>query len=334
MTMMAGKAGGPHAAGTSPRAPFAGEPGVLVVDKPGGVSSAVITARVKSVLALRKIGHTGTLDPFATGVLVLCLNEATRVADQFINLGKAYLASLRFGEETDTLDRTGTVVRTSGLVFSREDLVEAIDSFRGPCLQKVPRFSAVKVGGQRLYKLSRKGIEVEQPEREVCIHSIELRSFDWPEAVIAVSCSKGTYIRQLAADIGRKLGSGAHLSALRRVGVGPFDVESALSMDELWAQSPGSGFVPTAMARERVLRAIVPLNDALSHLPSTVVVEEQVLVMLRHGHLDPVWERSKAGGFSEYSGAVRIVTEAGRLAALWWPNAEGSGSRRLRVFPF
>ncbi len=333
MRMMAEKSSETNVNRKSPRAQFAGEPGVLVVDKPGGVSSAVIAARIKSVLALRKIGHTGTLDPFATGVLVLCLNEATRVADQFINLNKTYLAALRFGEETDTLDKTGKVVRTSDLVFSKEDLASAIGSFEGPSLQKVPRFSAVKVGGQRLYKLSRKGIEVEQPEREVCIHSIELRSFDWPEAVIEVSCSKGTYIRQLASDIGRQLGSAAHLFALKRVKVGSFDVEGALSMDELWTESPGDA-VPTDMARERVFQAIIPLNEALSHLPSAVAEEEQVLALLRHGHLDLEWERSRAGCFSKYSGAVRIVTGTGRLAAMWWPNCAGSGSRRLRVFPF
>jgi tRNA pseudouridine55 synthase len=314
-------------------AQLAGDGGILVVDKPCGVSSALITARVKSVLALRKIGHTGTLDPFATGVLVLCLNEATRVADQFIGLNKTYLAALRFGEETDTLDKTGKLVRTSEMVFSKEDLLSALGLFEGPCRQKVPRFSAVKVGGQRLYKLSRKGIEVEQPEREVCIHSIELRSFDWPEALIEVSCSKGTYIRQLASDIGQKLGSGAHLCALRRVRVGPFRVEDALSMDELWTKSPPEA-VPTGMARERVFQGIIPLNEALSYLPCAAADEEQVLALLRHGHLDPRWERSRAGCFSNYSGAVRIVTGDNRLAALWWPNFAGSGSRRLRVFPF
>ncbi|MEM5790379.1 MAG: tRNA pseudouridine(55) synthase TruB, partial [Syntrophobacteraceae bacterium] len=193
--------------------------GILVVDKPGGVSSTGVTTRIKSILKPNKIGHTGTLDPFATGVLVLCLNEATRVADQFLNLNKAYLSTMRFGVETDTLDRTGEITRTNDTVFSRTDLLEVLEGFRGNCVQQAPRFSAVKVGGQRLYKLSRKGIEVDRPERQVCIHAIALHSFDWPEAVIEVSCSKGTYIRQLASDIGKKMGSGAHLSELRRTSV-------------------------------------------------------------------------------------------------------------------
>ena len=180
--------------------------GILVLDKPEGFTSAKAAAKIKKLLSPRKIGHTGTLDPFATGVLVLCLNEATRAADQITNLDKVYHATLRFGVETDTLDRTGKVVRQSDRVFSEKDLIEVLNSFAGACVQTVPRFSAVRVGGRRLYELSRKGIEVERPEREICIHSIVLNYFRWPEAAIEVCCSKGTYIRQLASDIGEKLG--------------------------------------------------------------------------------------------------------------------------------
>jgi len=295
--------------------------GILLVDKPADVSSARVTAKVKWALKPRKIGHTGTLDPFATGVLVLCINEATRVADQFINLNKVYVSTLRFGVETDTLDRTGQVVRTSDATFSEQDLLEALQSFQGECVQRTPRFSAVKVGGQRLYKLSRKGIEVDRPEREVCIHSIALHSFDWPEAVIEVSCSKGTYIRQLASDIGERMGTGAHLTELRRMSVGPFHVDRALQLDQLSTE--------TAIASR-----LISLNEALSHLPAAVAGEEQVLARLRYGQLDPQWAESQTGSFSMHAGAVRIVTESNRLAALWWPNPEAAGSRRLRVFSF
>ena len=205
--------------------------GVLILDKPEGLTSARAAAKIKKLLTPRKIGHTGTLDPFATGVLVLCLNEATRAADQITKLNKVYKSTLRFGIETDSLDRTGKVTRQSALTFCEKDLIEVLQTFSGACVQTVPRFSAVRVDGHRLYELSRKGIEVERPERKIYIHSIALQSFKWPEAVIEVCCSKGTYIRQLASDIGRKLGSGAHLSALRRTSVGSFTVERAIRMD-------------------------------------------------------------------------------------------------------
>ena len=220
--------------------------GVLILDKPEGLTSARAAAKIKKLLAPRKIGHTGTLDPFATGVLVLCLNEATRAADQITRLNKVYKSTLRFGIETDTLDRTGKVIRQSALTFSEKDLIEVLQTFSGACVQTVPRFSAVRVDGRRLYELSRKGIEVERPERKICIHSIVLQSFKWPEAVIEVCCSKGTYIRQLASDIGQKLGSGAHLSALRRTSVGPFTLERAIRMDGgTCAESAAAGIIPS-----------------------------------------------------------------------------------------
>ncbi len=295
--------------------------GILVLDKPDGLSSARAATKIKKLLKPRKIGHTGTLDPFATGVLVLCINEATRAADQITNMDKIYLATLRFGIETDTLDRTGKVVAESNLSFSDKELSLVLQSFTGACLQTVPRFSAVRVDGRRLYELSRKGIEVEQPEREICIHSISLLSFSWPEAVIEVCCSKGTYIRQLASDVGRKLGSGAHLSELRRKSVGPFTLERAVRIDEEIAPASVAG-------------KIIPLNEALTHLPMTLMEEERSLARLRNGQLDSEWEKDKRGFFSDHSGAVRIVAGDNKLAALWWPNCAGGGSRRLRVFPF
>ncbi len=295
--------------------------GVLVLDKPEGITSAKAAAKIKKLLKPDKIGHTGTLDPFATGVLVLCLNEATRAADQIASLSKVYQSTLRFGLETDTLDRTGNVIGQSDLTFSESDLIEVLQTFSGVCLQTVPKFSAVRVGGRRLYELSRKGIEVERPEREICLHSVVLKSFRWPEAMIEVCCSKGTYIRQLASDIGQKLGSGAHLSALRRTSVGLFALDRAVRMNEQTsAASAASG--------------IIPLNDALSHLPSASMEEQQYLGRLRNGQLHPEWEEEKRESFCTWSEAVRIVTGTNRLAALWWPNSAANGLRRLRVFPF
>jgi len=295
--------------------------GVLILDKPEGLTSARAVAKIKKLLTPRKIGHTGTLDPFATGVLVLCLNEATRAADQITKLNKVYKSTLRFGIETDSLDRTGKVIRQSALTFSKQDLIEVLQTFSGACVQTVPRFSAVRVDGHRLYELSRKGIEVERPERRIFIHSIALQSFKWPEAVIEVCCSKGTYIRQLASDIGQKLGSGAHLSALRRTSVGPFTIERAIRMDgETSAVSAAAG--------------IIGLNEALSHLPTALMGNSKFLGRLRNGQLDPEWEEKQKECFCTCSDAVRIVTDAHQLAALWWPNSAPGGSRRLRIFPF
>lgn len=294
--------------------------GILILDKPEGITSAKAAAKIKRLLAPCKIGHTGTLDPFATGVLVLCINEATRAADQITNLNKVYQSTLHFGVETDSLDWTGKVVRQSDVTFSEKDLIDTMQTFSGTSLQIVPRFSAARVDGRRLYELSRKGIEVERPEREICIHSIALRSFEWPEAVIEVCCSKGTYIRQLASDIGSKLGSGAHLCALRRSSVGQFTIERAVRMEEISAASAIAG--------------IIGLNDALSHLPSALMEDKVFLERLKNGQLDPEWENKQKECFYAWSGAVRIVTATNTLAALWWPNAAPSGSRRLRVFPF
>ncbi len=295
--------------------------GVLVLDKPEGCTSAKAAARIKKLLSQPKIGHTGTLDPFATGVLVLCINEATRAADQITNLDKVYQATLRFGIETDTLDCTGKVVSQSDQIFSEKDLIEVLRSFEGTYMQAVPRFSAVRVDGRRLYELSRKGIEVERPEREICIHSVALEYFRWPEATIEVCCSKGTYIRQLASDIGHKLGSGAHLSALRRTSVGPFTLERAIRMDE-------------EICAASAAAAIIPLNEALSHLPAALMSGQSLLDRLRNGQLDPQWEKEQRECFCACTGAVRIVADENRLAALWWPNSAQSGSRRLRVFRF
>jgi tRNA pseudouridine55 synthase len=295
--------------------------GVLVLDKPEGITSARAAARIKKLLRPGRIGHTGTLDPFATGVLVLCMNEATRAADQITKLSKVYHSTLHFGVETDTLDRTGKVTAQSDLVFEEKDLVEVLKTFSGVCLQTVPRFSAVKVDGRRLYELSRRGIEVERPEREICIHSIELKSFQWPFASIDVCCSKGTYVRQLASDIGQKLGCGAHLSALRRVSVGPFTLARAIRLDE-------------ATSDISVAAAIIDLNEALSHLPAALMQDRECLGRLRNGQLDPQWEREQNNSLCGSADAVRIVTDSNRLAALWWPNSVYNGSRRLRVFPF
>lgn len=302
------------------------ESGLLVVDKPEGLTSFAVVARVKRRLNLRKAGHCGTLDPFATGVLLICLNQATRIADQLLNQAKLYRFSVRLGIETDTLDRTGNVVRVcEQVVPPGEQLADVVQSFEGRQMQVVPLYSAKRIQGRRLYDWARRGIgEIELPEQEVHIHRLKLVSYQYPEIVLEAECSKGTYIRQLASDLGCKLGCGGHVSELRRLGCGRFEIERAKTLDEIMnvssSDSPAEG--------------IVSMNEALSHLPALVIRDEQILHRLRFGHIDPTWEMEHRGCFSDEDVPVRLVTDQDRLAALWWPHPRAGQHRRLRLFQF
>ncbi|MGV8073088.1 MAG: tRNA pseudouridine(55) synthase TruB [Syntrophobacteraceae bacterium] len=297
--------------------------GILVIDKPEGMTSFAVVAKVRKGLGLKKTGHCGTLDPFATGVLVVCVEKATRIADCLLNQDKIYRFRIRLGVETNTLDRTGNVTRTSdGPPRSGEDLEAALDRFRGCYLQEVPAYAAVKVQGRRLYDWSRNGIEVDRPKREVCIHSLKLLEYGWPYAALEAHCSKGTYIRQLSADIGRFLGCGAHVTELRRIASGSFTIEQAIEL---------SDFVE-ASTRDSWRERLVPMSAALSHLPAITLNNSEILKRLKDGCLDPSWESEHRKLFSPDSGPVRMVDEMNRLIALWWPHHSDQQGRRLRVF--
>ncbi|HZH57219.1 tRNA pseudouridine(55) synthase TruB [Yanghanlia caeni] len=212
--------------------------GVLLLDKPEGLSSNHALQRAKRALDARKAGHTGTLDPFATGLLVCCLGRATKICGPMLDADKCYEATLRFGEETDSGDLTGNVVARAPADFSaveRSELEQVLAQFRGEIEQVPPMYSALKRDGKPLYEYARQGIELERPARRVTIHELELLAFDGASARVRVACSKGTYIRTLAQDIGRRLGCGAHLSALRRTRVGPFDLDDAVGLEALQA---------------------------------------------------------------------------------------------------
>jgi tRNA pseudouridine55 synthase len=211
--------------------------GVLVCDKPAGVTSHDVVARVRRLAGQRRVGHGGTLDPPATGVLVVALGRATRLLPYLPLEPKRYLAVIAFGTETDTLDATGTVVATAGTAgVDRPSLERALAGFLGPQQQVPPMVSAVKVGGERLYAKARRGETVAREPRPVTIHALELRELaggEQPLATVAVTCSGGTYVRSLAADLGRALGTVAHLARLRRTAVGNFAEADARSLDEL-----------------------------------------------------------------------------------------------------
>jgi len=209
-------------------------PGLFVVNKPAGVSSFGAIRHARKELGIRKIGHAGTLDPLAEGVLVLGVGKATKLLASLEGADKSYRATLRLGVRTDTYDSTGRVTeeRDPGGV-TEEALLDALASFRGEIEQVPPMFSAIKKDGETLYKLARKGIEVERPSRRVTIPRLELVEFASPVATIDLDCSKGTYVRSLVDDIGRALGVGAHMTALVRTRVGPFGIDMARSLGEL-----------------------------------------------------------------------------------------------------
>lgn len=296
--------------------------GVLAVDKPEGPTSFAVVNRIKKRLRLRKAGHCGTLDPFATGLLLVCINQATRISDQLLDQDKVYRFRIRLGVETDTLDKTGKVTRThDGPPPSKAQLQAAPDSFRGVLLQTVPRYAAVRVEGRRLYELSRKGMEVDRPQREICIRRLELLSYCWPDADFEVCCSKGTYVRQLAADIGDLLGCGAHVSELRRLSIGPFSIDRAVSFKD----------VDSGAETDRWERELISMNDALAHLPFVLVEDGTVLKRVQDGQISPGWEAVQKERFSGCNSPVRILGKDDRLVALWWPFPETPSQRRLRV---
>lgn len=297
--------------------------GILAVDKPEGPTSFAVVNRIKRRLGLKKAGHCGTLDPFATGLLLVCVNQATRISDQLQDQDKVYRFGIRLGQETETLDKTGKITRTyDGLPPSERELNAVLDSFRGVCLQRVPRYAAVRVEGRRLYELSRKGVEVDRPERQICIRRLELLSYAWPYATLEAWCSKGTYVRQLAADIGQLLGCGAYVSELRRLASGPFRIEQAVRFSEVEGEQETN----------RWEQRLIPMNDALAHLPAVLVEDGTVLKRMQDGQISREWEAAHRERFSGYEKPVRLLDKGDRLVALWWPFPETPSQRRMRVF--
>ncbi len=220
------------------RAPRERVDGILLLDKPRGLSSNDALVRARRLLNAVKAGHGGTLDPMATGLLPLMFGEATKFAQDALGADKVYLAELTLGVTTDTADAEGEVRIRSEVTVDEAAFRHACAAFTGPIDQMPPMHSALKRNGRPLYEYARAGIELERQARRITIHAIELLSFDPPRARIRVSCSKGTYLRVLAVEIGERLGCGAHLSALRRERAGPFSLDAAIGLEALEALSP------------------------------------------------------------------------------------------------
>ncbi|WP_110685808.1 tRNA pseudouridine(55) synthase TruB [Salinicola aestuarinus] len=260
--------------------------GVLLLDKAQGVSSNHALQRVRRLLQARKAGHTGTLDPMATGLLPICLGEATKFSAHLLEADKVYRTRVKLGETTDTGDADGEIIERHALPASldRASIEAAIASFCGEIDQVPPMYSALKHEGRKLYELAREGKTIERASRRVTIY--DMRPFDWAAEGfwLEVRCSKGTYIRTLAEDIGRSLGVGAHITALERLETGPFDSQQRLSFESL-----------ESMSEEERLAQLMPVDVLLKHLPA-IEVDDDIARRLLLGQRAEVDETSLAPG--------------------------------------
>ncbi|MBE0447644.1 MAG: tRNA pseudouridine(55) synthase TruB [Actinobacteria bacterium] len=281
--------------------------GILVIDKPSGPTSHDIVNIVRRVAGLRRVGHTGTLDPMATGVMVLLLGRATRIG-RFLDLDpKGYIAEAIFGIVTDTQDITGRTVRESAKNVNIDDIKRLIPNFTGDIWQVPPMVSAVKIRGRPLYKLARQGREVERPGRLVTIYELELVDFFESDgkhkAIFRIVCSGGTYIRTLIHDLGEKLGTGATLSSLTRTKVGRFTLSDAVSIDIIKATG------------DDIHHLLISMDSALSHFPEVIVKDEAVALVLNGQKLetDMLERYLELGAGKKF---LRIKSRSGNLLAL------------------
>ncbi|HEY44153.1 MAG TPA: tRNA pseudouridine(55) synthase TruB [Anaerolineae bacterium] len=271
--------------------------GLIIVDKPVGPTSHKIVSLVRRGTGVSKVGHAGTLDPRASGVLILCLGPATRLSEYLSTSSKCYEAVVRFGATTQTYDAEGPVVRRSENVPRLEEIQLVLPEFRGEIEQVPPPYSAIKVQGEKAYKLARSGKEVQLDPRMVTINHLEVLKYNPPDLVLDIECTAGTYIRSLAHDLGERISTGAHLANLRRTKAGPFSLEDAIPLPKLEV-----GFLTNKW--ERYLR---PAADALPDLP-IVEVEGEDLERIRNGR------RIQAGMGS--SGTARAIGPNGDLVAI------------------
>jgi len=279
--------------------------GFLLVDKPGGWTSHDVVAKTRAMTGMRKVGHAGTLDPMATGLLVLGLGRATRLLRFVQEAPKEYLATALLGVATDTLDAEGSVLTREPMPVTEADVRRTMGLWTGDVMQRPPMVAARRVGGRRLYDLARQGVEVEREARPVTIYELELVDFapsDYPEATFRVRCSRGTYVRALADDIAAGLGGRAHLTALRRTRNGSLSVEEALTIDRLGALT----------ASDAWRSAVLPPSDGLPDLPA-LEVSPELVTGIRHGLSVPVG----ALGDAPEEGAVRLVAPEGGLLAVY-----------------
>ena len=273
--------------------------GVLVVDKPVGLSSHDVVQIIRNGTKIRRAGHTGTLDPRASGVLVVLLGPAVRLSEYVSAAEKRYQAVIELGITTDTYDLEGRVMRRSPVEISYEEFEEALQGFIGEFEQKPPAYSAIKIKGEKAYEIARRGEEVDLEPRMIQVHELELLDWDPPEAVIDIQCSSGTYVRSLAHDLGEKLGCGATLTGLRRTKNGSFGLRDAVSLRKL----------QEAFTNGDWYQYLIPAAEALGDWYTVELTVEQVDEM-RHGHRVPAVDVVEPGKWA------RAVSQEGELVAL------------------
>jgi tRNA pseudouridine55 synthase len=290
--------------------------GLLLIDKPQGMTSHDVVARLRRRLGQPKAGHGGTLDPLATGLLPILLGEGTKIARFLLGMDKTYLATMRLGERTDTDDAAGRVVATAQVAVGRQDVERVLQGFVGRQLQRPPDYSALKEEGRPLYRRARRGEQVSPAPREIEIYAVRLIDMAGGEVSFELECSSGTYVRAVARDAGEQLGCHAHLSALRRLAVGPYRVEEALPLAEIEDRP------------EEVGGRLIGLRAALSHLPE-LEVDAAKARRIRLG-VPAAAELEAPGGVA---GAIRLTTGGELVAVLEAGGAAGARElRTLRVF--
>lgn len=279
---------------------------VLIIDKKVGLSSAKVVTKVKGITRARKVGHTGTLDPFASGVLVCCLNRATRVAQYLLSNEKQYRAVLRLGVTTDTLDGTGQVVEEKAVPEITPAQIESVlKRFTGELMQTPPIYSALKHQGKPLYHWARQGEPVQKDARPVTIKKLEAVSVDLPDITLEITCSAGTYIRQLGADIGDDLGCGGHLTQLTRLRSGAFDLNQAMTLEQL----------EKAVKEKQLDSILIRPADALPHM-AECVADEALKQKVTHGVRLTAQDGLQDGLDKEREGPFKIIDSTRKLLAI------------------
>ncbi len=308
--------------------------GILIIDKPAGITSHDVVARCRRILKTKRIGHTGTLDPFATGVMVILVGKATRLAQFLDKDAKEYEATVRFGFETTTGDLTGDIKESSISDFefqiSKEEIENVLPEFRGEIWQTPPMFSAKKVDGKKLYELARKGIEIERKAVKINIYELETKSEPpalagglylqnksqkpkTEDHLLRVLCSAGTYIRVLAEDIGKKIKTGAHLAELRRTRAGKFGIEKSVTLEKL----------EETVAENKLSEVLISTNEAVSHLTEVKLSDEEVAKIKNGVKLRRVSDELQDGE------ALRLTEDGNLLAIGFFNDAEKTVQPRL-----
>ncbi len=297
--------------------------GIIILDKPEDYTSFDMVAKMRKLLGTRKVGHAGTLDPMATGVLPIFVGRATKCCDILPDQNKRYTATFQLGYTTDTLDATGRVLTRTEVTATKEDVQKALEQFRGEIMQLPPMYSAIQINGKRLYDLARQGIEIERERRPVTITSLELIDRDEQNNtyVIDVACSKGTYIRTLCADIGEALGCGATMTALRRTQAAGFSLEDSITLEQAEQLS----------AQGTLAQRLLPIETVFASLPA-LKLEGKQQTMYQNGVKLDLARLDGMQTMKDYTGDLRVIGEDTTFLGVSYPDWDEGLLRMRKLF--